>query len=49
MLIPFKPVDMKWLLSALTTGEIQKTYAPVPEKISCNKSRIDIVNPNFIR
>ncbi|XP_076813302.1 CMP-N-acetylneuraminate-beta-galactosamide-alpha-2,3-sialyltransferase 2-like [Clavelina lepadiformis] len=49
VLTPFKPLDIKWLLSALTTGEITKTYAAVPNKVICDKSKIIVINPGFIK
>lgn len=47
--MPFKPLDVKWLLSALTTGNITKTYQNVQRRISSKPKEVAILNPEFIR
>nr|XP_009857495.1 alpha-2,3-sialyltransferase ST3Gal I isoform X1 [Ciona intestinalis] len=49
VLVPFQPLDIKWLLSALTTGEITRTYQPLVRRVTCDKSKITIISPTFIR
>nr|CAF25172.1 alpha-2,3-sialyltransferase ST3Gal I [Ciona savignyi]CAG28327.1 putative alpha-2,3-sialyltransferase [Ciona savignyi] len=49
VLLPFQPQDVKWLLSALTTGELTNTYQPVISRVTCDKSKIVIISPTFIR
>nr|XP_039256598.1 CMP-N-acetylneuraminate-beta-galactosamide-alpha-2,3-sialyltransferase 1-like isoform X1 [Styela clava] len=48
-LIPFKPLDVEWLLSAITNGTIKKTYRPVTPRIYVNVPKINIIHPEFIR
>ncbi|XP_077207568.1 CMP-N-acetylneuraminate-beta-galactosamide-alpha-2,3-sialyltransferase 1 [Paroedura picta] len=49
ILIPFKTLDLRWVVSALTTGTINHTYIPVPRKIKVNKDKILVYHPNFIK
>ncbi|KAM3928834.1 CMP-N-acetylneuraminate-beta-galactosamide-alpha-2,3-sialyltransferase 1 [Leptodactylus fuscus] len=49
VLIPFKILDLQWVVSALTTGSISFTYAPVPRKIKVNKDKILVYHPEFMR
>ncbi|KAJ7338153.1 hypothetical protein JRQ81_010777 [Phrynocephalus forsythii] len=49
ILIPFKTLDLRWVISALTTGTINHTYIPVPRKIKANKDKILIYHPAFIK
>ncbi|XP_078071935.1 CMP-N-acetylneuraminate-beta-galactosamide-alpha-2,3-sialyltransferase 1-like [Mustelus asterias] len=49
VLIPFKVLDMKWLISAFTTGQITRTYAPVLRKINANKDKVLIYSPHFFK
>ncbi|XP_015285298.1 PREDICTED: CMP-N-acetylneuraminate-beta-galactosamide-alpha-2,3-sialyltransferase 1 [Gekko japonicus] len=49
ILIPFKTLDLRWVVSALTTGTINHTYIPVPRKIRVNKDKILVYHPNFIK
>ncbi|XP_015685826.1 CMP-N-acetylneuraminate-beta-galactosamide-alpha-2,3-sialyltransferase 1-like, partial [Protobothrops mucrosquamatus] len=39
ILIPFKILDLRWVISALTNGTINHTYIPVPRKIKVNKDK----------
>ncbi|XP_078542847.1 CMP-N-acetylneuraminate-beta-galactosamide-alpha-2,3-sialyltransferase 1-like [Lissotriton helveticus] len=48
ILIPFKTLDLEWIISALTTGKIDHTYARVPRKINVSKDKILIFNPTFM-
>ncbi|XP_078542845.1 CMP-N-acetylneuraminate-beta-galactosamide-alpha-2,3-sialyltransferase 1-like [Lissotriton helveticus] len=48
ILIPFKTLDLEWIISALTTGKIDHTYARVPRKINVSKDKILIYNPAFM-
>lgn len=49
ILIPFKTLDLQWVVSALTTGTINFTYAPVPRKIKVTKDKILVYNPEFMK
>lgn len=49
VLIPFKILDLRWVISALTTGTINHTYLPVPRKITANKDKILVYHPLFMK
>uniref|UniRef100_A0A087Y564 CMP-N-acetylneuraminate-beta-galactosamide-alpha-2,3-sialyltransferase 1 n=1 Tax=Poecilia formosa TaxID=48698 RepID=A0A087Y564_POEFO len=49
VLIPFKTLDLQWLISALTTGTITHTYLPVRARIKANKDKVLIYNPTFFK
>ncbi|XP_012503599.1 PREDICTED: CMP-N-acetylneuraminate-beta-galactosamide-alpha-2,3-sialyltransferase 1 isoform X2 [Propithecus coquereli] len=39
VLVPFKTVDLEWVVSATTTGTISHTYVPVPTKIKVKRDK----------
>ncbi|XP_029447922.1 CMP-N-acetylneuraminate-beta-galactosamide-alpha-2,3-sialyltransferase 1-like isoform X1 [Rhinatrema bivittatum] len=47
--LPFKTLDLQWLVSALTTGVIRFTYMNVPRWIDTKKDKIIIFNPTFMK
>ncbi|KAM5157338.1 CMP-N-acetylneuraminate-beta-galactosamide-alpha-2,3-sialyltransferase 1 [Mantella aurantiaca] len=49
ILIPFKTLDLQWVVSALTTGTINFTYAPVPRRIKAAKDKILVYHPEFMK
>ncbi|XP_034456381.1 CMP-N-acetylneuraminate-beta-galactosamide-alpha-2,3-sialyltransferase 1-like [Hippoglossus hippoglossus] len=49
VLIPFKTLDLQWIISALTTGTIKHTYAPVVSRIKANRDKVLIYNPTFFK
>lgn len=49
ILIPFKILDLRWVISALTDGTINHTYVPVPRKIKANKNKIMVYHPTFMK
>ncbi|XP_036120307.1 CMP-N-acetylneuraminate-beta-galactosamide-alpha-2,3-sialyltransferase 1 isoform X2 [Molossus molossus] len=49
VLVPFKTLDLEWVVSATTTGTISHTYIPVPSKIKVKKDQILIYHPAFIK
>ncbi|KAG9355469.1 hypothetical protein JZ751_000307 [Albula glossodonta] len=49
VLIPFKTLDLQWIISALTTGSIKHTYLPVLSKIKANKDKVLIYSPTFFK
>ncbi|XP_042321573.1 uncharacterized protein C20orf173 homolog [Sceloporus undulatus] len=49
VLVPFKPLDLKWLASAFSSGEIQHTYRRVKQFIQADKNKVLIINPAFLK
>ncbi|XP_060948704.1 CMP-N-acetylneuraminate-beta-galactosamide-alpha-2,3-sialyltransferase 1-like [Limanda limanda] len=49
VLIPYKTLDLQWLISALTTGTIKHTYLPVVPRIKANRDKVLIYNPTFFK
>ncbi|CAM2107055.1 CMP-N-acetylneuraminate-beta-galactosamide-alpha-2,3-sialyltransferase 1 isoform X1 [Caretta caretta] len=49
IVIPFKTLDLRWIVSALTTGTINFTYVPVPRKIKVKRDKILVYHPVFIK
>ncbi|KAF6101253.1 ST3 beta-galactoside alpha-2,3-sialyltransferase 1 [Phyllostomus discolor] len=49
VLVPFKILDLEWVVSATTTGTISHTYVPVPAKIKVKKDQILIYHPAFMK
>ncbi|XP_069477763.1 CMP-N-acetylneuraminate-beta-galactosamide-alpha-2,3-sialyltransferase 1-like isoform X1 [Ambystoma mexicanum] len=49
ILIPFKVLDIEWVISALTTGTISRTYAMVPRRIKTSRDKIFVYNPIFMK
>ncbi|XP_028255346.1 CMP-N-acetylneuraminate-beta-galactosamide-alpha-2,3-sialyltransferase 1-like [Parambassis ranga] len=49
VLVPFKILDLEWVVEALTTGFTGQSYAPVKSKITANKDLVMVVNPEFMR
>ncbi|XP_072007253.1 CMP-N-acetylneuraminate-beta-galactosamide-alpha-2,3-sialyltransferase 1 [Engystomops pustulosus] len=49
VLIPFKTLDLQWIVSALTSGTINFTYAPVPRTIKVTKDKILVYHPDFMK
>ncbi|XP_072259751.1 CMP-N-acetylneuraminate-beta-galactosamide-alpha-2,3-sialyltransferase 2-like [Pyxicephalus adspersus] len=49
VLVPFKLQDLRWLTSALSTGEIKFTYTRVKQYIQADKDKVLIFNPAFFK
>ncbi|XP_070808760.1 CMP-N-acetylneuraminate-beta-galactosamide-alpha-2,3-sialyltransferase 2 [Pituophis catenifer annectens] len=49
VLVPFKALDLLWIASALSTGQIRFTYAPVKPFLRVDKERVQIYNPAFFK
>ncbi|KAF3707727.1 CMP-N-acetylneuraminate-beta-galactosamide-alpha-2,3-sialyltransferase 1 [Channa argus] len=49
VLIPFKILDLQWIISALTKGTIKYTYVPVMSRIKANKDKVLIYSPTFFK
>ncbi|XP_077982988.1 CMP-N-acetylneuraminate-beta-galactosamide-alpha-2,3-sialyltransferase 2-like [Glandiceps talaboti] len=45
ILTAFKSLDIEWLISALTIGNIERTYITVKKFIHANSSKIQVYNP----
>ncbi|KAI4799065.1 hypothetical protein KUCAC02_019268, partial [Chaenocephalus aceratus] len=42
VLVPFKTLDLQWIISALTTGTIKHTYTAVTSRIKANKDKVNV-------
>ncbi|XP_034068734.1 CMP-N-acetylneuraminate-beta-galactosamide-alpha-2,3-sialyltransferase 1-like [Gymnodraco acuticeps] len=49
VLVPFKTLDLQWIISALTTGTIKHTYTAVTSRIKANKDKVLIYSPTFLK
>ncbi|XP_021452845.1 CMP-N-acetylneuraminate-beta-galactosamide-alpha-2,3-sialyltransferase 2 [Oncorhynchus mykiss] len=49
VLVPFKTLDLLWITSALSTGQIRFTYAPVKQFLRVDKDKAQIFNPAFFK
>lgn len=49
VLVPFKTLDLQWVVSATSTGTISRTYIPVPAKIKVRPQQILVYHPAFIK
>ncbi|XP_039976891.1 CMP-N-acetylneuraminate-beta-galactosamide-alpha-2,3-sialyltransferase 1-like [Xiphias gladius] len=49
VLVPFKILDLEWLIGAFTTGFSGKSYMPVNSKIKAKKDLVMVINPAFMR
>ncbi|XP_029369940.1 CMP-N-acetylneuraminate-beta-galactosamide-alpha-2,3-sialyltransferase 1-like isoform X2 [Echeneis naucrates] len=49
VLVPFKIMDLEWLIQAFTTGFTGESYRPIKSKIKANKDMVMVVNPDFMR
>ncbi|XP_034032847.1 CMP-N-acetylneuraminate-beta-galactosamide-alpha-2,3-sialyltransferase 2 [Thalassophryne amazonica] len=49
VLVPFKTLDLVWITSALSTGQIRFTYAPVKQFLRVDKDKVQIFNPAFFK
>ncbi|XP_043073009.1 CMP-N-acetylneuraminate-beta-galactosamide-alpha-2,3-sialyltransferase 1-like [Puntigrus tetrazona] len=49
VLLPFKILDLQWLISAFTTKHITETYIKVPSTIRAKKDKVMIFHPEFLR
>ncbi|XP_059899367.1 CMP-N-acetylneuraminate-beta-galactosamide-alpha-2,3-sialyltransferase 2-like [Gadus macrocephalus] len=49
VLIPYKILDLQWLLSAFTTGHIKQTYRRVLPTIQADRAKVQIYSPVFMR
>ncbi|TSR63309.1 CMP-N-acetylneuraminate-beta-galactosamide-alpha-2,3-sialyltransferase 1 [Bagarius yarrelli] len=49
ILLPFKVLDMEWLISIFTNKNITRTYTRVKSTIQANKDKVMIISPEFMR
>ncbi|NXI74209.1 SIA4B sialyltransferase, partial [Anseranas semipalmata] len=49
VLVPFKPLDLKWVASAFSTGELTHTYTRVKQFIKADRNKVLIVSPAFLK
>uniref|UniRef100_A0A8C7EAC6 CMP-N-acetylneuraminate-beta-galactosamide-alpha-2,3-sialyltransferase 2 n=1 Tax=Nothoprocta perdicaria TaxID=30464 RepID=A0A8C7EAC6_NOTPE len=49
ILVPFKPLDLKWMASALSTGELTHTYTRVKQFIKADRSKVRVLSPAFLK
>ncbi|XP_053571351.1 CMP-N-acetylneuraminate-beta-galactosamide-alpha-2,3-sialyltransferase 1 [Bombina bombina] len=49
IIIPFKILDLEWVISAFTNGRINFTYAAVPRKIRVNKEKVLVYSPELMK
>nr|XP_020459944.1 CMP-N-acetylneuraminate-beta-galactosamide-alpha-2,3-sialyltransferase 2 [Monopterus albus] len=49
VLVPFKTLDLVWITSALSTGQIRFTYAPVKQFLRVDRDKVQIFNPVFFK
>ncbi|XP_056336044.1 CMP-N-acetylneuraminate-beta-galactosamide-alpha-2,3-sialyltransferase 1 [Danio aesculapii] len=49
VLIPFKTLDLQWLISVFTTKHIDRTYIPVKPSIKANRDKVMILHPGFLK
>ncbi|XP_026765710.3 CMP-N-acetylneuraminate-beta-galactosamide-alpha-2,3-sialyltransferase 1 [Pangasianodon hypophthalmus] len=49
VLLPFKVLDMEWVISIFTNKNITRTYKNVKHTIQANKDKVMIMSPEFMR
>ncbi|NXN22461.1 SIA4B sialyltransferase, partial [Nycticryphes semicollaris] len=49
VLIPFKPLDLQWVASAFSTGELTHTYTRVKQFIKADRNKVLILSPAFLK
>ncbi|XP_030645008.1 CMP-N-acetylneuraminate-beta-galactosamide-alpha-2,3-sialyltransferase 1-like [Chanos chanos] len=49
VLLPFKTLDLEWLISAFTTKNITRTYVSVKSSVNANKDMVMVIHPAFIK
>lgn len=49
VLVPFKTLDLQWIASALSTGQITKTYMEVKQFIKADKDKVMVISPAFLK
>nr|XP_009476339.1 PREDICTED: CMP-N-acetylneuraminate-beta-galactosamide-alpha-2,3-sialyltransferase 2-like [Pelecanus crispus] len=49
VLVPFKPLDLQWVASAFSTGELTHTYVRVNRFIKADRNKVLILSPAFLK
>ncbi|NXF09129.1 SIA4B sialyltransferase, partial [Smithornis capensis] len=49
VLVPFKPLDLQWVTSAFSTGELTRTYTRVKQFIRADRNKVLILSPAFLK
>ncbi|NXI41922.1 SIA4B sialyltransferase, partial [Galbula dea] len=49
VLVPFKPLDLQWVASAFSTGELTHTYVRVKQFIKADRHKVLILSPAFLK
>ncbi|NXL65426.1 SIA4B sialyltransferase, partial [Chordeiles acutipennis] len=49
VLVPFKPLDLQWVASAFSTGELTHTYVRVKQFIRADRNKVLILSPAFLK
>ncbi|XP_027639569.1 CMP-N-acetylneuraminate-beta-galactosamide-alpha-2,3-sialyltransferase 2-like isoform X1 [Falco biarmicus] len=49
VLVPFKPLDLQWVASAFSTGELTHTYVRVKRFIKADRNKVLILSPAFLK
>ncbi|KAI4876878.1 hypothetical protein NFI96_002328 [Prochilodus magdalenae] len=49
VLVPFKILDLQWLISVFTTKHIKRTYTGVKSTIQADRDKVMILHPEFIK
>ncbi|NXU47328.1 SIA4B sialyltransferase, partial [Turnix velox] len=49
VLVPFKPLDLQWVASAFSTGELTRTYTRVKQFIKADRKKVLILSPAFLK
>ncbi|NXC43304.1 SIA4B sialyltransferase, partial [Penelope pileata] len=49
VLVPFKPLDLKWVTSTFSTGELTHTYTRVMQFIKADRNKVLILSPAFLK
>ncbi|NXP46425.1 SIA4B sialyltransferase, partial [Heliornis fulica] len=49
VLVPLKPLDLQWVASAFSTGELTHTYTRVKRFIKADRNKVLILSPAFLK
>ncbi|XP_057262382.1 CMP-N-acetylneuraminate-beta-galactosamide-alpha-2,3-sialyltransferase 2-like [Pezoporus wallicus] len=49
VLVPFKPLDLQWVASTFSTGELTHTYMRVKQFIKADRNKVLILSPAFLK
>ncbi|NXX95914.1 SIA4B sialyltransferase, partial [Centropus bengalensis] len=49
VLIPFKPLDLQWVASAFSTGELTQTYVRVKQFVKADRDKVQVLSPAFLK